>query len=409
MSFAKNVHETNELINKIDRYISDHESRQLELLKDLAILSKNVSNRLVPLFSLAPNIFSFLYKLSSNTLFFCFTLQVYGFDKTIEKYSENIELFQSFFSTKNQLNSLGEQLVEEQKAKEAAAAAEELRRNQEIEKQKQLKQSTQITEVVDFVPQPILQQQQMIDIKMTETRQTISPEEPPRFIRPLCEATVQEGERCQFVCQLQSWQPTIQIEWFKDDTPISMIHPHYVVRNENDLCTLSIEETFTEDSALFTCRATHDHFGSAETSAKLRIQPKEQIEMLFPPKFVNSLTNCKTSSGSSLLWKCFVEGIQGSILYYVFLKMYNNIFYSLGNPLPTIQWYKNDVCIDVSPRYNISYNNGEATIRLDDLCVDDAGKYTSIAKNILGVDQCSATLTVTVAPQSIDSLVKKSG
>ena len=43
MSFARNQHETDELINKIDRYISDHESRQLELLKDLAILSKNVS------------------------------------------------------------------------------------------------------------------------------------------------------------------------------------------------------------------------------------------------------------------------------------------------------------------------------------------------------------------------------
>lgn len=43
MSFAKNQHETDELINRIDRYISDHESRQLELLKDLAILSKNVS------------------------------------------------------------------------------------------------------------------------------------------------------------------------------------------------------------------------------------------------------------------------------------------------------------------------------------------------------------------------------
>lgn len=46
MSFAKNQHETDELINKIDRYISDHESQQLELLKDLAILSKNVSEDL---------------------------------------------------------------------------------------------------------------------------------------------------------------------------------------------------------------------------------------------------------------------------------------------------------------------------------------------------------------------------
>lgn len=317
---------------------------------------------------------------------------MYGFDKTIEKYSENIELFQSFFSTKNQLNALGEQLVEEEKAKEAAAAAaiDELRRNQEIQKQQQSKHSTQTTEVVDFVQypqpqpqsQPILQQKQSIDIKITETRQTLSLEEAPHFIRQFHDATVQEGEKCQLVCQLENWQPAIHIEWFKDGIPIT-IHRHYVVRNENDLCTLSIGETLTEDSALFTCRATN-HFGSAETSARLYIQPNEQMEIMCPPNFVSPLTNCKTSSGSSLLWKCFVE----------------------GNPLPTIQWIKDDVCIDVSPRYNISYNNGEATLRLDDLCVEDAGKFTCIAKNILGVDQCSAMLTITVAPQSIDSHVK---
>lgn len=58
------------------------------------------------------------------------------------------------------------------------------------------------------------------------------------------------------------------------------------------------------------------------------------------------------------------------------------------------------------PRYNISYNNGEATLRMDDLAVDDAAIYMCNAKNILGVDQCSATLTVIAAPKSIDSFVK---
>lgn len=355
MSFTKHAHETSDLINKIDRYISDHESRQLELLKDLATLSKHV----------------------------------YGYDKTIEKYSENIELFQSFFSTKNQLNMLGEHLAEEEKAQ---AAADEQRRKQEAEKlqqreQLQLSQLNEPTrETVDFVSQPFVQQERLIDVKVIETsRQTFtleSSEEAPRFVRQLCDVTVQESERYQFVCQLQRAQPNIRIEWLKDGIPITN-YPHYAVHNENDLCTLSIDETFTEDSAIFTCRATN-HLGTAETSARLFIQHHEQTEMLFPPHFVSPLTNCKTASGSSLVWKCFVE----------------------GNPLPTIQWFKNDVSIDVSSRYNISYNNGEAIIRIDDLTVDDAGRFTCIAKNILGVDQCSATLTVTVALQSIDSLVK---
>ncbi|XP_031619555.1 uncharacterized protein LOC116338440 isoform X3 [Contarinia nasturtii] len=351
--FAKSSNETNELINKIDRYISDHESRQLELLKDLATLSK----------------------------------MVYGFDKTIEKYSENIELFQSFFSTKNQLNSLGEQLVEEERLK--VAAAEEYRRNQEIQKQQQ-QQQQQIKpietsdEVVDFVSKQLHQtlqqqqhQQQLLDVKVTETRQVLLLEEAPRFIRHLCDVTVQEGERCHFMCQLQKFSPSTIIEWFKDGDPITN-QSNYVIRNENGLCTLAIERTVGGDSAIFSCRAKN-HMGSHETTAKLIIQPNEQVEMLYPPNFVNPLTNCKTSAGSSLMWRCFVG----------------------GTPLPTVQWFKNDICIDVSPRYNISYNNGEAILRIDDLTIDDAGTYTAIAKNILGVDQCSAILTVTT-----DSVVK---
>lgn len=364
MSFAQNVNETNNLINRIDRYITDHESQQLELLKDLAILSKNV----------------------------------YGYDKTIEKYSENIELFQSFFSTKNQLNSIGEHLADEEKAREAAvvaaaaaaAAAEDLKQKQQIEKQQKLEQTVQtnetLVETVDFVSKPFIQEHQVYDLKVTESRQKNpieqSPPAPPHFIVPLCDVTVQEGESYQFMCQLQSIPPDTQIEWFVNGLPIKS-YSHYIVSNENSLCTLSIKETFTEDAAQFTCRATN-HMGFADTSARLFVQQNEPAEKLFPPNFINPLTDCRTVSGSSLLWKCFVE----------------------GNPLPTIQWFKNDVCIDVSPRYNISYNNGEATLRLDDLTIDDAGIYKCIAKNILGVHQCSAILNITAAPQSIDSVVK---
>lgn len=79
---------------------------------------------------------------------------------------------------------------------------------------------------------------------------------------------------------------------------------------------------------------------------------------------------------------------------------------SFGTSQPTITGFKNGACIDVLPRYNISYNNGEATLRMDDVTVDDAGIFVCSAKNILGVDQCSAALAIIAAPKSIDSLVK---
>lgn len=273
MSGIKRSDETNELVSKIDRYISSNESQQLEKLKELAILSKNV----------------------------------YGYDKTMEKYSENIELFQTFFSTKNQLNVLRENLAEDEKLK---VAADELQRKQEILRQQQQREQQQ-----QLLQQPLQAQQFQApqpfkaDFGFVQQQQPQQPayDSAPRFIRQLNDVTVQEGERHQFVCQLQSIQPNVRIEWFKDGVFIRD-SPHYKVCNENNLCTLSIDETLTEDSALFSCRATN-HLGSAETSSRLIIQHSAQTEKLFPPHFIRPLTNCQIASGSSLTWKCFVEGM----------------------------------------------------------------------------------------------------
>lgn len=43
-----------------------------------------------------------------------------------------------------------------------------------------------------------------------------------------------------------------------------------MTNQDGDLCSLTIEETFTEDSARFTCRASNPA-GSSETSATLNV------------------------------------------------------------------------------------------------------------------------------------------
>lgn len=334
ISFAKHPNEVNELINKIDQYISNHESRQLELLKDLATLSK------------------------------C----VYGFDKTIEKYSENIELFQSFFSTKYQLNALNEQLIEETQTDSAAPIRTMNIQNTE----------PQINDASSFIQHQQIHQQS-IDMKITESKQQFILEESPHFTEKLCDLNVQEGERCLLMCKVSSSQPISKIEWYRDGIPITNYH-RYLIRFDNNLCTLSIDETATEDSATFTCRAINQ-LGFDDTSSRLICQQPEQMEMLIPPNFLKVLNNLNVTDGTSVVWKCFVE----------------------GNPLPTVQWFKNDQCIDVLPQYNFTYNNGESILCMDNLTILDAGIYTCVAKNMLGVDQCSATLMVTVDLQSIDS------
>lgn len=65
-----------------------------------------------------------------------------------------------------------------------------------------------------------------------------------------------------------------------------------------------------------------------------------------------------------------------------------------GNPLPTVQWYKNDTNIDNSPDYIITYNNGEAVLKFDEVFLEDKATYTCKAANRLGQASSSALLDV---------------
>ena len=68
-----------------------------------------------------------------------------------------------------------------------------------------------------------------------------------------------------------------------------------------------------------------------------------------------------------------------------------------GNPLPTVQWYKNETNIDDSPDYAITYNNGEAVLKFHELVSEDSAVYTCKATNRLGQISTSARLDVEVS------------
>jgi len=91
----------------------------------------------------------------------------------------------------------------------------------------------------------------------------------PEFTVPLNDAMVQEGKEFSFECHLIG-QPIPEIVWYKDGISI-LNNPDYLTTYINGVCTLKIEETFTEDSAKYTCRAFNIH-GSVETSATLTVK-----------------------------------------------------------------------------------------------------------------------------------------
>ncbi|XP_018309582.1 uncharacterized protein [Mycetomoellerius zeteki] len=191
----------------------------------------------------------------------------------------------------------------------------------------------------------------------------------PEFTVPLNDATVQEGKEFSFECRLIG-QPIPEVVWYKDGISI-LNNPDYLTTYTKGVCILKIEETFTEDSAKFTCRAFNIH-GSVETSATLTVKEIITEEQPNVPVFVKELQPSFAMEGCSHKLECTVK----------------------GNPLPTVQWYKNDTNIDNSPDYIITFNNGEAVLKFDEVFLEDKASYTCKAANQWGQSSTIAYLNV---------------
>ena len=76
--------------------------------------------------------------------------------------------------------------------------------------------------------------------------------------------------RFTFECKLEcDCEP--KITWFKDD--LALASPDYERSYSGGFARLTIEETFSEDTARYTCKATTDG-GEAQTSAQLVVKGK---------------------------------------------------------------------------------------------------------------------------------------
>lgn len=195
------------------------------------------------------------------------------------------------------------------------------------------------------------------------------PTRPPVFTVPLIDVQVTEGSKVTFLCHVDG-HPAPSIEWLKDGLPIRD-NPDYQTKYENGLCTLTIEETFAEDSAKYVCRATNS-VGGAETAGQLVVRESRPHQEAIPPHFVAEPQEAVVTAGRPAQLECRVE----------------------GNPLPVVSWFKNDVCIDNFPEYVITYNNGHSILRWERIGPEDQARYTCRAVNPAGQVASSAQLTV---------------
>ncbi|KAF5301257.1 hypothetical protein FQR65_LT00957 [Abscondita terminalis] len=205
--------------------------------------------------------------------------------------------------------------------------------------------------------------------QVSKSEITIVEISPPVFILPLTDTVLQEGSKFTFICQVRG-NPTPTVAWYKDGMPIDN-NPDYQTSFDEGTCTLTIEETFAEDSAKYTCKASNQA-GSTETSAILSVKEIRPEEELLPPTFIKHLEPAIVKQGQRFQFECKVE----------------------GHPLPTVQWFKNSECIDNCPNYSITYNNGEAILRFEEVTLDDRANFTCKASNQVGTAQTTANLCV---------------
>uniref|UniRef100_A0A336MAK9 CSON008164 protein n=1 Tax=Culicoides sonorensis TaxID=179676 RepID=A0A336MAK9_CULSO len=355
----------------------------------------------------------------------------YGEDRTGPLYNENIGLFEEFHKLKgdidNKVKTLREEeaekmeaerraleammkaaederaLLEEQrrKAEEQRRALEEQRKNEQAQlalleeqrrqeeeerlaleeqrrreqaqlallEQQKLKEQAERDRYEEERKRKELEHAALEEQKRKEEAMRFASYEPPSFEAPLGDATVTEGDKFMFECHVKGFpDPTVQ--WYKDGIPIAK-DSDYKTNYEAGVCTLQIDETFTADTAIFTCKASNS-VGVAETAAKLFVRETSPEEVMTPPMFVKPLQSGTAREGATFVLKCVVT----------------------GNPLPTVQWFKNDINVDNSPDYIINYNNGEATLKFEEVFLEDQAVFKCKATNSSGMEETIAQLTV---------------
>lgn len=385
------------LAKELQKYIDQNEQPQIDTLKRLVELSN----------------------------------KMYGEDRTGPVHVNNIELFQDFHKTKVQIDKKVQELREEEnkrleaerldleekmRAAEAERAKIEELRRQEAEKRVTLEEQRkrEQAELALLEEQRLRQEQERLALeeqKLKEKAQLLLLEqqrlkeaaecdrfeeerkrkdlehaaleeqrrkeeaarfasyEPPTFLAPLGDATITEGDKFSFGCSVKGFpEPTIQ--WYKDGIAIAK-DSDYKTSFENGDCRLSIEEAITADTAVFTCKASNS-VGVSETAAKLFVRETSPECLSTPPMFVKPLESATAREGESFQFRCVVT----------------------GNPLPTVQWFKNDISVDNSTDFVIAYNNGEATLQFEEIFLEDQAVFKCRATNLSGFEDTFAQLTV---------------
>ena len=203
---------------------------------------------------------------------------------------------------------------------------------------------------------------------------------PPKFVTPLREIEVVEGESATFLANV-SGKPLLEILWFKDDKPLGKHERIEREETPDGSVRLTINKTVLEDEGNYKCVARNG-FGEVTSSSNLFVE--EKIEK---PFFLERLKDLEVLEGSDVKLE-------------VRLK---------ENDLE-VDWYKNEEIISeetIRTEFVENEERGTFSFVIHSTEPEDQGLYKCVAANDAGEVSCQGELKVRVhtqAPQFLQRL-----
>ena len=211
-----------------------------------------------------------------------------------------------------------------------------------------------------------------------ETQTESSQMDPPRSLAPLFveylrDTVLMDGCSCTLSAKVTG-DPVPDVTWFKDGVPVNKDNLDYKTNYDEatGVCTLRIEETFVEDSANWSLRASNQA-GYAESHAKLTVRESRPASAETAPKVTVPLKDGEVLEGDRFEFRCRIE----------------------GKPTPSTSWCKNGICVDRSRNFTTDHReNGDCVLVVERAHLEDEAVFSLRAFNKLGNASTSANLAV---------------
>lgn len=179
-------------------------------------------------------------------------------------------------------------------------------------------------------------------------------------------ATIKEGDRLKLEVKVTG-KPQPTVEWYKDNKRI-VEEKRINIKTEGENSTLTIKSSTYNDRGVYKCVATNDS-GSVTVTSDVAISRD-----LKRPEFKEKLLPLLVTEHESTRLNVRVA----------------------GNPLPTVEWYKDRTKIENEGRFKLIDDEQEDLFSLviEDVSKEDADMYKCVAVNEAGKSTCTAELSV---------------